>query len=122
MTSDELLYELQIKDLQDTVEHLRQRPVFCAVQTEHDALRAEIERLTDDNRRLAECWTTEQESHQQTHAEIVRLRADLEELRRAHDAHMNGDPCPICGEAQPEIERLRAALESLIRASSSRRG
>jgi len=36
---------------------------------------AEIVRLENDNGRLAECWTTEQEAHQQTHAENERLRA-----------------------------------------------
>ena len=44
-------------------------------------------RLHDDNRRLSECWTAEQEAHQQTQAENERLRAELADALCASCKH-----------------------------------
>lgn len=94
------------------------------------ALRAENERLADDNRRLTECWDTEMTAHKETHAENERLQAELQEaldfgvaeqrdlvLSRAENERLRlVEIASLEAEVRShvdEIERLRAALEQI---------
>jgi predicted nucleic acid-binding Zn-ribbon protein len=67
-----------IRELRALLEE--QRKLIQAYDATAAELRAEVDRLQADNTRLAECWTTEQETHQQTQAELERLRTKLDLL------------------------------------------
>jgi hypothetical protein len=69
---------------------------LSACEQENRELRAEVARLQDDNRRLTECWETERECHDATHAEVERLREAAVALGMAHVAAQS-KACPRCG-------------------------
>jgi hypothetical protein len=92
------------------MEHLRkladgQGEEIALLHGENRELRAENERLHDDNLRLSECWATEQETHAQTHAENKQLRAAA---RRVMKAYAGND-------TSEQMKALGALSDALVR-------
>lgn len=81
---------------------------------EANELRAENERLNDDNARLAECWTIEQEAHTQTsdtvrllQEQVERLRASQSDLYEALRGFFEAD---FSEDLKPYFDAARAAM------------